>query len=162
MTSEKRAFRVNFVDILLTLVIAAIVAVGAYMIGSAFGIDVSAEKEELTVEYTLQFRGLMPEFDGKVQVGEDVIDAQKRLNIGTVQAVWTEPFEKDVYNEETGEMVLATHPDYFTLNVRISSPGYITDEMYYVNGIKMAVGAGVSVHLKNFCATGYVTDMRIK
>lgn len=162
MTNEKKAFRINFVDILLTLVIVAVIGVGAYMLGSAFGIDVSAEKEDMTVEYTLQFRGLMPEFDGNVEVGEAVIDAQKRLNIGTVTSVWNEPFVKDVYDEETQQMVTATHPDFFTLNVRISSPGYVTDGMYYVNGIKMAVGVGVSIHLKNFCATGYVTDMRIK
>ncbi len=162
MTNEKKAFRINFVDVLLTVMIACILAVGAFMIGSAFGIDVSAEKEELTVEYTLQFRGLMPEFVDNVEVGDIVIDAQKRLNIGTVESVWYEPFTKDVYNEETGEMVKATHPDYLTLYVRISTPGYITDEMYYVNGIKMAVGVGLSIHTKNFCATGYVSDMRIK
>lgn len=162
MTNEKRAFRINFVDVLLTLMIAAVIAVGAYMLGSAFGIDVSAQKEDITVEYTLQFRGLSPEFYDKVTVDETVIDAQKRLNIGTIQSVWTEPYVKDVYDEESGTMVAATHPDYFTLNIRISSPGYITDDMYYVNGIKMAVGIGLSIHLKNFCATGYVTDMRIK
>ena len=162
MTSENKAFRINFVDVLLTLLIAAIIAVGAFMIGSAFGIDIAAEKENMTVEYTIQFRGMMPEFCDNVTVGEAVIDAQKRLNLGTVTAVWTEPYEKDIFDDRTGEMVSATHPDYLNLYIRVSSPGYVTDDMYYVNGIKMAVGIGLSIHTKNLCATGYVSDMRIK
>ena len=162
MTSENKAFRINFVDVLLTLMIAAIIGIGAYMIGSAFGINVSAEKEDMTVEYTLVFRGMMPEFCDNVTVGESVIDAQKRLNLGTVTAVWTEPFVKDIFDDRTGTMESAVHPDYLNLYIRISSPGYVTDSMYYVNGIKMAVGIGLSIHTKNLCATGYVTDMRIK
>lgn len=162
MASENKAFRINFVDVLLTLFIVAIVGVGAFMIGSAFGIDISAEKEDMTIEYTLQLRGMMPEFKDNVTVGETVIDAQKRLNLGTVTAVWSEPYEKDVYDEESGTMVKAVHPENVTMYIRISSPGYVTDEMYYVNGIKMAVGIGLSIHTKDLCATGYVSDMRIK
>ena len=75
MASENKAFRINFVDVLLTLFIVAIVGVGAFMIGSAFGIDISAEKEDMTIEYTLQLRGMMPEFNDNVTVGETVIDA---------------------------------------------------------------------------------------
>lgn len=162
MTGEKRAFRINIVDVLLTILIAAVVAVGAFMIGNAFGIDVAADKEQLTIEYTIQFKSIMPEFSDNVSVDDVVIDAQKRLNIGTVKSVTIEPYVKDVYDAETNSVVEATHPDYVTMNIRISAPGYITDEMYYVNGIKMAVGAGISIHTKNFCGTGYVTDMRIK
>lgn len=159
--TEKRSFRVNIVDILLTIVIACVIAVAAFMIANAFGVDAS-EKEDLTIEYTIQFRGMMPEFCDNVEVGETVIDAQKRLNLGTVTRVRTEPYTKDVYDEETERMVKATHPEYLTLYITVESPGYLSEEMYYLNGIKMAVGNGISIHMKNLCATGYINDMRIK
>ena len=159
--TEKRTFRVNIVDILLTIVIACVIAVAAFMIANAFGVDAS-EKENLTIEYTIQFRGMMPEFCDNVEVGETVIDAQKRLNLGTVTRVRTEPYTKDVYDEETELMVKATHPEYLTLYITVESPGYLSEGMYYLNGIKMAVGNGISIHMKNLCATGYINDMRIK
>ncbi len=159
--TEKRSFRVNVVDVLLTVVIACVIAVAAFMIANAFGVDASA-KEDLTIEYTIQFRGMMPEFCDNVEVGETVIDAQKRMNMGTVTRVRTEPFTKDVYDEQIEKMVNATHPEYLTLYITVESPGYLSEEMYYINGTKMAVGNGISIHMKNLCATGYINDMRIK
>lgn len=159
--TEKRSFRVNIVDVLLTIVIACVIAVAAFMIANAFGVDASA-KEDLTIEYTIQFRGMMPEFCDNVEVGETVIDAQKRMNMGTVTRVRTEPYTKDVYDEETEMMVNAIHPEYLTLYVTVESPGYLSEQMYYINGIKMAVGNGISIHMKNLCATGYINDMRVK
>lgn len=161
MTDEKRAFRVNLVDILLTILIAGVIAIGAIMIANAFGVDAS-EKEDMKIEYTIQFRGLQPEFCDNVEVGETVIDAQKRLNLGTVTRVRTEPFTKDVYDEQLEQMVVATHPEYLTLYITVESSGYISEEWYYINGIKIAVGNGISIHMKNLCATGYINDMRIK
>lgn len=159
--TEKRSFRVNIVDILLTVVIACVIAVAAFMIANAFGVDATA-KEDMTIEYTIQFRGMMPEFCDNVDVGETVIDAQKRLNLGTVTRVRTEPYTKDVYDEQLEKMVVATHPEYLTLYITVEAPGYLSEEMYYLNGIKMAVGNGISIHMKNLCATGYINDMRIK
>lgn len=161
MAEEKRSFRINIVDVLITVVLAATIAVGALMIANAFGVDAS-EKESLTVEYTLQFSGVREEIAEKVQPGDIVIDAQKRLHLGVVEFVRYTPYVKDVYNSETGLMQEAEHPDYVTLLIRISAEGYMADEMYYVNGIKMAVGTGISIHTKNFCGTGYISDMRVK
>ncbi|MBQ9134258.1 MAG: DUF4330 domain-containing protein [Clostridia bacterium] len=162
MTEEKRSFRINIVDVLITIVIACVIAVGAIMIANAFGVDASTDKESLTVEYTLQFNGLQPEFAEKVQAGDAVVEAAKRLGLGTVVSVQSEPYTKDVYNEETGMMQVAEHPDYVTVYITIAADGYTSDEMYYVNGVKMAVGTGISIHTKNFCGTGYVSEMLVK
>lgn len=162
MTEEKRSFRINIVDVLITVVIACVIAVGAIMIANAFGVDASSDKEGLTVEYTLQFSGLRPEFADKVQEGDAVVEAAKRLGLGTVTSVRQEAYTKDVYNQETDMMQVATHPDYITVYITIRADGYESDEMYYVNGVKMAVGTGISIHTKNFCGTGYVSEMLIK
>jgi len=163
MREEKKSFHINIVDVFLTMILAVVIAVGAIMIASAFGVDAS-DKEQTIVKYTIQFKGVDAEFCDNVKVGEVVIDAQKRLNLGTVVGVkGTEKYAKDVYDEETGMMVLAEYPDKYTLYITVEAPGYLSgDGMYYVNGVKMAVGSGLSVHLKDFCSTGYVSYMEIK
>ena len=158
---ESRAFRVNVVDILITVVIAGVITFGAFMIASAFGVD-TAEKTDYTVLYTLQFRGMEPEYADKIAVGDTVVEAAKRFNLGTVTAVSTEPYVKDVYDAATGEMVAATHPDNITMNVTLTADGYYADGSYYINGSRVAVGVGISVHAKNFAVTGYVSAMRLK
>ena len=156
-----REFRVNFVDILITIVIAGVITFGAFMIASAFGVE-TAEKTDYTVLYTLQFRGIEPEYANKIAVGDTVVEAAKRFNLGTVTAVMTEPYVKDVYDETTGTMVAATHPDNITMSVTLAADGYYADGSYYINGSRVAVGVGVSIHAKNFAGTGYVSAMRLK
>ena len=158
---ENREFRVNLVDILITIVIAGVITFGAFMLASAFGVD-TAEKTDHTVLYTLQFRGIDPEYADKVAVGDTVVEAAKRFNLGTVTAVSSEPYVKDVFDEATGEMVAAVHPDYITLNVTLTADGYYADGSYYINGSKVAVGVGISFNAKNFAGTGYVSAMRLK
>ena len=158
---ENREFRVNLVDILITIVIAGVITFGAFMLASAFGVD-TAEKTDHTVLYTLQFRGIDPEYADKVAVGDTVVEAAKRFNLGTVTAVSSEPYVKDVFDEATGEMVAAVHPDYITLNVTLTADGYYADGSYYINGSRVAVGVGISIHAKNFAGTGYVSAMRLK
>ena len=145
---ENREFRVNLVDILITIVIAGVITFGAFMLASAFGVD-TAEKTDHTVLYTLQFR-------------DTVVEAAKRFNLGTVTAVSSEPYVKDVFDEATGEMVAAVHPDYITLNVTLTADGYYADGSYYINGSKVAVGVGISIHAKTCAGTGYVSAMRLK
>ena len=163
MREDSKSFRVNIVDVFLTVILAAIIAVGAIMIGSAFGVDAS-DKEQMTVKYTIQFKGIEGDFCDNVKVGETVIDAQKRLNLGTVVGVkGSEKYAKDVYDEESGVMVRAEYPDRYTLYITVEAPGYLSEDgKYYVNGVNMAVGNGISIHMKNLCATGYVSYMEIK
>ena len=53
---ENREFRVNLVDILITIVIAGVITFGAFMLASAFGVD-TAEKTDHTISArSRQFR----------------------------------------------------------------------------------------------------------
>ncbi len=158
---EKKGIRVNIVDILITVAIACLITFCVLMLANAFGTDAAA-KTDVTVEYTIQFRGLRSEFANKVKSGDIVIDAQKRQGLGTVQSIKYSPYIVDVYDSETGEMVAAEHPSYITLEITVLANGYISGEMYYVNGIKMGVGAGLSIHTKNFAGTGYISAMRVE
>lgn len=158
---ETRVFRINVVDILITIVLAAAITFGAFMISSAFGVDASA-KTDFVVQYTLQFKGLESKYADKIAVGDTVVEAAKRFNIGTVSRVDVVPYVKDVFNDETGEMAPAVHPDLVTVNVTLTSGCYRSGDSYYISGMRISVGTGISIHAKNIACTGYVSAMSIK
>lgn len=158
---ETRAFRINIVDILITVIIAGVITFGAFMIASAFGVDTS-EKTDFTVLYTLQFKGLESEYADNIAVGDTVVEAAKRFNLGTVTKVDVEPYVKEVFDEATGTLVPAAHPDLITMSVTLTADCYLSGDAYYINGSRIAVGKGVSIHAKNFAGTGYVSALRIK
>ena len=49
-----------------------------------------------------------------------------------------------------------------SMSVTLAADGYYADGSYYINGSRVAVGVGVSIHAKNFAGTGYVSAMRLK
>ncbi|MBQ9428508.1 MAG: DUF4330 domain-containing protein [Clostridia bacterium] len=161
--SDKREYRINFVDILITLVLIALISVGAMLVGNAFGVESSAGKTEASVEYTLVLRGVRNELCDKMQIGDAVAEAAKRFDLGRVTAVKVEPYYIDVYDRDADRMVHAEYPDFSTLVVTVvSDEAKMDNEMCYVNGTKIAVGQGVSFHTKNFCGTGYIGKMTVR
>ena len=143
--SDKREYRINFVDILITLVLIALISVGAMLVGNAFGVESSAGKTEASVEYTLVLRGVRNELCDKMQIGDAVAEAAKRFDLGRVTAVKVEPYYIDVYDRDADRMVHAEYPDFSTLVVTVvSDEAKMDNEMCYVNGTKIAVGQGVS------------------
>lgn len=162
---EKKAFRFNIIDALITVAIVAVLAVFVMIMASSFGVNASTEKDNKTVEYTLQFKGIRAEFGDNVSVGSTVVDGQKRHNLGKVVRV-LEPtaYQTEVYDEESRSMKLATNPDYITLEIVVSADGYIDDEMIFLKDSDKEIGVGtfLYIHLPNFCGGGYISAMNVK
>ncbi|MBQ7661292.1 MAG: DUF4330 domain-containing protein [Clostridia bacterium] len=161
--TNKKDYRINFVDILISLLLIALISVGAMLIGNAFGVESNFGKTSSSVEYTLVLRNVRSEFCDKMQVGDEVVEAAKRFHLGKITSVKTEPYYLDVYSQTEGRMVYAEYPDFSTIVITIlSEEAAIDNEMCYVNGTKIAVGQGISFHTKNFCGTGYIGQMSVK
>lgn len=160
---EKRAFKLNIVDVFITLIIACVVAVGAMMLVSAFGVNTSNDKKDVKVEYTIQFKGILDDFKNNVKVGDVIVDGQKRYNIGTVKRVWYGPYTMDVFNKETGKMQKAVYPDHVELNVVVEADGYMLDDRCYLTEgeMLMVIGTGISMHAPDLSSYGYVSDIQI-
>lgn len=162
---ENRAFKINIIDVLITLMIVCVLAVGTIMLASAFGVNASADDEGKTIEYVVQFKGIRKEFGDNIIKGDIVVDAQKRHNLGTVIEVREpEVYEQEVYDEETKTMKMATNPDFITLEIKVSAPGYIDEEMYYLAESDKEIGVGtfLYIHTPDFCGSGYISSMIVK
>ena len=163
MENEKKTFRLNIIDVIITVLVAGIIAVGAFMIASAFGVSASG-KDGVEVVYTLQFKGIEDVYKGNVKIGDTIVDGRTRFNIGTVTEVdESEPFYVDVYNETTKKTVRAVHHDHYTLRVKIKTNAVKIDGGYYIKSedVRLAVGLPIAMHAPDLCKEGYISAIEI-
>lgn len=159
--SEKREFKFNVIDIVLTVIILAVVAFASIMLVNAFGVNTSTDRTEGVFEYTIEFKGILDELQDNVKVGDTIIDGQKRYNIGQTVKVSVEPHIIDVYDKDKDEMVGAKYPGNVNLKITVRKDGYIMDDNYYLeeSGMRLVVGAGISVHAPHLCSYGYISEI---
>ncbi len=162
---EKKSFRFNAIDALITIAIALVLSLFVMIMASSFGVNASVDKENKDIEYTLQFKGIRIEFADNMRVGETIVDAQKRHNLGKIIKIGDAmPYQTEVYDEESRTMKMATNPDYVTLEIVVKADGYIDDEMIYLAESDKEIGVGtfVYIHTPNFCGSGYISAMNVK
>ena len=159
--SEKKSFKFNVIDIVLTVIIVAVVAVASVMLVNAFGVNTSADKQEVVFEYTIEFKGILNELQDNVSIGDTIVDGQKRYNIGQVVGVNIDDYVIDVYDKDKDEMVGAKYPGNVNLKIKIRKNGYIMYDNYYLDesDMRLVVGKGISVHAPHLCSYGYVSEI---
>ncbi len=163
MNDTKNTFRINVVDILITLIIIVGLAFGALMLINAF--DVNAASDDIrTIEYTVQFKRVRDEFKGFVKTGDIAVDAQKRHNLGEVIGVEEPNYTVELYHVENDTRISVDYPDFIDMEVTISAKAYQKDGMWYLkdSGKEMGIGTPLYLHFPYFCSSGYVSDMKIK
>lgn len=158
--NEKKAFKINIIDVIITVIIVAVLAVGTIMIASAFGFS-SKDKEVGTVEYVIQFKGVMDDFADNVKKGDEIVDSQKRHVLGKVKETKYEVYNTEVYNEETRELQIAENPDYITLEVTVTADAYVSEQMIFLTESEKEIGVGtfLYIHAPDFCGGGYISAM---
>ncbi|MBE6680339.1 MAG: DUF4330 family protein [Ruminococcaceae bacterium] len=162
---SNKSFRFNIIDVLITIVIVVALALFVMIMANSFGVNASTDKENKTIEYTVQFKGIRAEFADNIKVNTTVVDGQKRHNLGKIVSVSDpELYQTEVYDEETRSMKLATNPDYITVEIKVSADGYLDDGMYYLKESDKEIGVGtfLYIHLPDFCGSGYVSAMKVK
>lgn len=162
MTGEKKSFRINIVDILITIIIIAMLTVGALMIASAFDVK-SAGDDIVIAEYVVQFKRVRNEFSDNIHVGDVVIDAQKRHNLGVVTFAESMPYLVELYDVEEESRKAIEYPDFCNLEMTVSAEAYKKDNMWYLKNSDKEIGIGTAlyIHLPNFCGSGYISEMNI-
>ena len=163
MENKKKAFKLNIIDIIITVLVAGIISVGAFMLARAFGVS-AEDKDEIDVVYTLQFKGIENIYRGNVKVGDIIIDRRTRFNIGTVIEVDdSTPFYVDVFNEKTNQTVRAVHPEHHTLRLKIKTKAIKRNGAYYIQSqdFRLAVGLSVPMQAPDLCKSGFISDVQI-
>ncbi len=159
----KKAFNVNVVDILITAMIVCAVAFAALMLANAFGVTAIGGKENNKIEYTIQLKGILDEFEGNVAPDDTIVDGKKRYNIGEVVSVKVEDYYLDVYDEDKGVMTKVEYPDHSTMYITVLADGYKRDGRYYLKSgdMNIAIGTEITMHAPDLCGIGYVSSVTV-
>ncbi len=147
--------RFNALDALIIIIIVAVLAVTllAYLPG---GILRLPEKNNVTVTYTIEVKGVKRELAAGIAVNDPVTEKGTSVSLGNISAeVEVTPYSTVRYDAASGEVVTDEYSGLSTLLITVTAQaGYDSSRGYTVNGRRMAIGAEYSISLPGFEGTG--------
>lgn len=157
---SKRKLRFNAIDALIILVIAAAVFVLLYVfVFSGRGNQTAAEVNYTTIQYVVELQDIDERLESVVKEGQAVEDAVERKKIGKVCGVQSEPYNKVIFNYNTGEEAKASVEGRITLKITIEAQAVETDRAFTVDGCEIRVGQQYSLILPGLYGYGYCTNL---
>ena len=107
---RKVKMKFNIMDVLILLGILAVAAVLLYVFVLSENTPVNSlsGSETTKVTYVIEISGVDDIYADKISVGETLIDSSKKMNIGTIVAVESQPYVHLGKNLTTGTMELTT------------------------------------------------------
>ena len=157
--NAKGRIRFNVIDFFAVLIVILILAaLAVYFLPGITGRFSSGGEAEIT--YVLEFRGIDDIFIANVQVGDNVYDASRSFNIGSVKSVETVSYKTLEYDNSVGEAIMKDHSNQKTLIITVTASAiYTNGEGYSINGERIAVGGKYDVRFPNFTGSAYCTDI---
>ena len=91
---RKRKMKFNIMDVLILLAVAAVAAVLLYVfvLSENTPVDSLGGTPTTKITYVVELTGIDDALSDNISVGETLIDAAKKMNIGTIVAVETQPY----------------------------------------------------------------------
>ena len=147
--------RFNALDALIIIIIVAVLAVTllAYLPG---GILRLPEKNNVTVTYTIEVKGVKRELAAGIAVDDPVTEKSTSVSLGNISAeVEVTPYSTVRYDAASGEVVTDEYSGLSTLLITVTAQaGYDSSRGYTVNGRRIAIGAEYCISLPGFEGTG--------
>lgn len=147
--------RFNALDALIIIIIVAVLAVTllAYLPG---GILRLPEKNNVTVTYTIEVKGVKRELAAGIAVDDPVTEKGTSVSLGNISAeVEVTPYSTVRYDAASGEVVTDEYSGLSTLLITVTAQaGYDSSRGYTVNGRRIAIGAEYGISLPGFEGTG--------
>lgn len=154
----------NFIDALLILLIAAIIAVGVSFAASRRTGGKSNSDAAVTVEYRVQFTQAQPSlgelFRAAAENGETVWVSEKERAEATLVSAEVTPAQKINTDSENERIIIAESPDLCDITVTLRSSGSENERQITAGSVPLHVGEEVSVKGKGIAGYGYIIDMK--
>ena len=159
---RKRKMKFNIMDVLILLAIAAVAAVLLYVFvfseHSSAGALNGAQTTKIT--YVIELTDVDDALSDNISVGETLIDSAKKMNIGTIVAVESQPYVYLGKNVTGGTMELTTVDNKSTVYVTVEADATLAGISYSISGYDIYVGKKVYLSLPNFTGTGYCISLK--
>ena len=151
---EKRSWRFTALDLIILIVLVAVIAAAIWFFGP-FGGGASGDSAKVTVEYTVEVKGLDEHYIGNIHVGDTVIDSVTKKPVGIITAVETMPYIEYVLDNEEGVILEKEYPGQHTLLVTVSAEATRTERGFDIEGYRLAIGVLHYMQLPNWVGSGY-------
>ena len=165
--SKKSKRKFNLIDFFIVIIILTLIAAVIYALSPLLSdIKKSWNTNEITLQYTVEFKNVDTQLKEKIESGDSVTNAVTKNAMGYVSEIEITKSEKLYYHEDTegnitGVMVENEDGGQYDITVTIvsSSANFETDVGYSVNGTRIAIGEQLSLRFPDFSATGYCTSI---
>jgi hypothetical protein len=158
MEQKKFRLKLNLFD---GLVLVLAVAVGAFLLWNALKPQTvsdggeTTESSAATIRYSILFRRWPEGNDALIAVGDQMTDAVKNANLGTVVDMEVLPSQSLVLDEENGRYILSDAPTYEDILVTMEATGTYSEEaVTLTEGYVLRVGATAYLRGPGYMASG--------
>jgi len=155
--SGKRKFRFNIIDLILLVVILSASAALIYIFMPAKAQDNDNASQNINITYQLYVKKVPDVLEGKINIGDNVVDSVTLYNIGEVADVtYTKSVHAGVDKSE-GKYVYSEYPGMIDIYVTVSADAVKTDSAITVNGFTVAVGKEIPFRVPGYTGIAYCT-----
>ena len=109
------------------------------------------------ITYTLRLSPLREEYASELCVGDTVLDAVGKRQIGSIREITVLPATTDVFDRVARTRRRVPYPGYVTVTLTVSADGVRTEEAMTVNGFPLYRGDGIYLRFPHLSARGVCT-----
>lgn len=154
-STKKKNIRLNWMDLLVfLLIVASVIALVIRYWPGENGINFLSGKKVM-IEYTVQIDKVSNQINLSLRSGDEAVDLESKESIGTLASnPMIVAYQETVFNEQSVGIEIVNSENYSTVYLTIVAEAIEHDTGYYVNGVRIAVGAEYSLRLTGIEAKG--------
>ncbi len=118
-------------------------------------------RPDTALTYTLHLYPIREEYAGNVAVGDSLLDAVGKREIGRVVGLSVSPAMTDSYDREAKKMRRVAYPGYASVTLTVEAQGRATSGGYHIGPFLLYRGEKMHVRLPHLTASGFCTDIRV-
>lgn len=155
--------RFNSIDLIIILVVAAIIAVGVYMVMPKGGSSDSADSGDKNVKAIIEIEFMKKDeyLTELPKVGDSVTIGVKEKMPAVVTKVEARPAEEVSYDLNVGSASWQEIPNKYDIYITMEADAVETKDRININGSPIRIGDSDAVRAKGWAGHGFVTKLDI-
>ena len=155
MNKSTRSSRgINFFDLFVLLIVAAVLFVAAYFINGSKHLS-AGSGTPVTVTYSVEISNLSEQVSKSAVIGSAVRDGVRKSALGTIKKVEVVPTWAMKNDLETGEIKRVEVDGRYTVTVTCEAQGELRGGRIVINEFTIGVGSEIALQSEGISGTGY-------
>lgn len=158
MTTENKKRKVNFIDIIFLIILAAV------CIFAVVGLNGASEKSapvQNKVVLTLELKEVQPEILANIEQGQVVYDAVSKEQVGTIFSINHKPHQILVENHTDKKLEYKDASNKVDVNVEIDALATVTGSDIMVSQSAVKIGKSISYFTQNTMMSGTIIGIEL-